>query len=73
MLSVLGESFPLWVWGDFGAGSSVLIVFAVLHYVLPLAVLGIIGVHVTLLHECGSTSTTGLGCASLRSSCLAPR
>ena len=56
----LGESIAFWLWGGFSVGNPTLNRFFSLHYLLPFLIVGVIFLHLTFLHETGSTSPLGI-------------
>lgn len=56
----IGDDIVQWVWGGFSVSNSTLNRFFSLHYLFPFLLLGIIIVHLVLLHVTGSNSPTGL-------------
>ena len=56
----IGDDIVQWVWGGFSVSNSTLNRFFSLHYLFPFVLLGIIIVHLVLLHVTGSNSPTGL-------------
>jgi ubiquinol-cytochrome c reductase cytochrome b/c1 subunit len=55
----IGESIAYWIWGGFSVGNPTLNRFFSFHYLLPFLVIGIIFLHLTLLHLKGSTNPLG--------------
>lgn len=51
-----GQNIADWVWGGFAVGNATLIRFFSLHYLLPFIILGLIGLHLILLHTVVSTN-----------------
>jgi quinol-cytochrome oxidoreductase complex cytochrome b subunit len=49
-----------WLWGGFGVGQATLGRFFALHFLLPLVLLGLVGLHIFLLHIEGSISPLGI-------------
>lgn len=56
----VGESIVQWVWGGFSVDNPTLNRFFSLHYVLPFAIIGLVLVHLVLLHEGGSNNPLGV-------------
>lgn len=51
-----GQTIADWVWGGFAVGNATLVRFFSLHYLLPFIILGLIGLHLILLHTVVSTN-----------------
>lgn len=58
-IPVVGESIALWLWGGFSVDNATLNRFFSLHYLLPFAILGLVLVHLVLLHLPGSSNPVG--------------
>lgn len=56
----LGDSIVKWIWGGFTVSNSTLNRFFVFHFILPFAILALIGIHLAFLHENGSNNPLGL-------------
>jgi ubiquinol-cytochrome c reductase cytochrome b subunit len=52
----LGELIAYWLWGGFSVGNATLVRFFSLHYCLPFILLGLIVIHLILLHFDGSNN-----------------
>ena len=57
---LVGEQLTQWLWGGFGVGNATLNRFFSLHYVLPFAIFGVVGLHVWALHVVGNNNPTGI-------------
>jgi len=55
----IGEGIAYWIWGGFSVGNPTLNRFFSFHYILPFIVIGIVFLHLTLLHLRGSTNPLG--------------
>ena len=55
----IGENIAYWIWGGFSVGNPTLNRFFSFHYLLPFLVVGIVFLHLTLLHLKGSTNPMG--------------
>ena len=53
---LFGESLASWLWGGFSVGNPTLNRFFSLHFILSFAILGLVIVHLILLHEVGSSN-----------------
>ncbi len=56
----VGESIVQWLWGNFAVADSTLNRFFALHYLLPFAILGCVGLHIWALHVTGSNNPQGV-------------
>jgi quinol-cytochrome oxidoreductase complex cytochrome b subunit len=52
----IGENIAYWLWGGFSISNATLVRFFSLHYLLPFIILGIILLHLVVLHEGGSSN-----------------
>lgn len=57
---VVGNDIVLWLWGGFSVGNATLSRFYSLHYLLPFILLGLVLLHLSLLHSAGSGSKLSL-------------
>jgi len=58
-IPVIGKSIVQWVWGGFTVNDATLHRFYTLHFVLPFVLVGLVFVHLALLHEHGSNNPLG--------------
>lgn len=58
-IPLIGDYIVTWVWGGFSVNTNTLNRFFSLHYILSIVVLGLSAIHLTFLHEVGSTSVVG--------------
>ena len=56
----IGNDIVQWVWGGFSVGNATLNRFFSLHYLFPFVIVGLMIIHLVLLHTTGSNSPTGL-------------
>jgi len=56
----IGVELVQWIWGGFSIDKATLLRFFSLHFILPFAVLGIVGVHLLFLHQTGRNNPLGL-------------
>lgn len=56
----IGNDIVQWVWGGFSVSNATLNRFFSLHYLFPFILLGLMIIHLVLLHTTGSNSPTGL-------------
>jgi len=59
-IPVVGDSIVTWLWGGFSVDNATLNRFFSLHYLLPFLIAGLVLVHLTLLHQNGSTNPLGI-------------
>lgn len=52
----IGQRLVIWIWGGFRVNSYTLGVFFSLHFILPIVIVGLILLHIIVLHETGSRS-----------------
>jgi ubiquinol-cytochrome c reductase cytochrome b subunit len=57
----VGSSIVEWLWGGFSVDNATLNRFFSLHYLLPFLIVGIVLVHLSLLHTSGSNNPLGVG------------
>lgn len=56
-IPIIGNKAAIWIWGGFSVSNSTLVRFFALHYLIPFLILGLIFIHLALLHENGSTNS----------------
>nr|YP_010890101.1 cytochrome b [Craseoa lathetica]WJJ70137.1 cytochrome b [Craseoa lathetica] len=56
----IGNTIVMWVWGGFSVGNSTLNRFFSLHYLFPFILIGLVIIHIILLHVKGSNSPLGI-------------
>ena len=56
----LGTRIVQWLWGGFSVSGATLTRFYSLHYLLPFAIAGAVGLHIWALHVVGQNNPTGL-------------
>lgn len=59
-IPAIGENIVQWVWGGFSVDNATLNRFFSLHYLLPFLILGLVFVHLALLHVDGSNNPVGI-------------
>ena len=64
-LPLVGKFIVYWLWGGYSVDNATLTRFYSLHYLLPFVLLGLIFVHVLLLHDHKSSIPVGLPSSSL--------
>jgi len=63
LLSVIpfvGEEVVFWLHGGYGVGNATLNRFFSLHYLLPFVIIGVVMLHLVLLHVVGSSNRVGV-------------
>jgi len=56
----IGPSIVEWLWGGFSIDNATLNRFFSFHYLLPFIIVGVVIIHLALLHESGSNNPLGL-------------
>jgi ubiquinol-cytochrome c reductase cytochrome b subunit len=56
----VGETIASWLWGGFSVSNATLTRFFSLHYLLPFVLVGVVGLHLLLLHQDGSYNPLGI-------------
>jgi quinol-cytochrome oxidoreductase complex cytochrome b subunit len=56
----VGPSIVEWLWGGFSVGNATLNRFFSLHYLMPFVIVGLVIVHLALLHKVGSSNPLGI-------------
>ncbi|MGI9379300.1 MAG: cytochrome b [Methyloligellaceae bacterium] len=56
----VGEPIVTWLWGGFAVDNPTLNRFFALHYLLPFALLGVVGLHIWALHVPGNNNPIGV-------------
>jgi quinol-cytochrome oxidoreductase complex cytochrome b subunit len=59
-IPAVGENITQWLWGGFSVDNPTLKRFFVLHFFLPFVILGVVIVHLILLHKVGSGNPLGI-------------
>jgi len=59
-IPLVGEYIVQWLWGGFSVDNATLNRFFSLHYLLPFAILGLVLLHLIVLHEDGSNNPLGI-------------
>lgn len=55
-IPLVGQDIAFWLWGGFSVDNPTLNRFFALHFVLPFALLGLVGLHLIFLHRIGSSN-----------------
>lgn len=61
-IPIIGSYIVIWLWGGFSVSDPTLKRFFILHFLLPLVLIALSGVHILLLHQNGSNNP--FGCCS---------
>lgn len=56
----LGREIVTWLWGGFAVDNATLTRFFTFHFLVPFLILGLVIIHLVLLHETGSTNPLGI-------------
>jgi len=59
-IPLVGPSIVEWLWGGFSVDNATLNRFFSLHYLFPFIIVGLVLVHLALLHESGSNNPLGI-------------
>jgi len=59
-IPIIGNDIVQWLWGGFSVNNPTLNRFFSLHYTIPFLILGLVLVHLSLLHKVGSTNPAGI-------------
>nr|UYB78377.1 cytochrome b [Ornithodoros hermsi] len=59
-LPYIGPQITQWIWGGFSVDNPTLTRFFTLHFLFPFILLAMVLVHISLLHETGSTNPLGV-------------
>ena len=59
-IPIVGENIVQWLWGGFSVDNPTLNKFFSLHYLFPFVILGLVGLHLVLLHVSGSSNPLGI-------------
>ena len=57
----VGGSIVEWLWGGFSVNNATLNRFFSLHYLMPFVIVGLVIIHLSLLHKDGSNNPLGIG------------
>jgi len=58
-IPVIGQEIAYWLWGGFSVDNATLVRFFAIHYLVPFIMLGVVFLHLTMLHISGSTNPIG--------------
>lgn len=59
-IPLIGHSIVEWLWGGFSVTGATLNRFYSLHFLLPFVIVGLVLIHLSLLHKLGSNNPTGI-------------
>jgi ubiquinol-cytochrome c reductase cytochrome b/c1 subunit len=71
-IPVIGLDVVYWLWGGFSVDNATLNRFFSFHYLLPFILVGLVAVHIFLLHEDGSNNPLGLDIVKVDKAPFAP-
>jgi ubiquinol-cytochrome c reductase cytochrome b subunit len=63
-IPIIGHDIVLWLWGGFAVGNPTLGRFFSLHFVMPFILIGLVLLHILILHENGSNNPLGINYSS---------
>jgi len=55
----LGSDIVIWLWGGYSIANATLVRFFSLHYIFPIIIAALVGLHLQLLHVSGSSNPIG--------------
>lgn len=59
-IPIIGDSVVQWLWGGFSVDNPTLNRFFSIHFFVPFLIVGLVGLHLVLLHEHGSNNPLGI-------------
>jgi ubiquinol-cytochrome c reductase cytochrome b subunit len=59
-IPLVGDSIVTWLWGGFSVDNATLNRFFALHYLFPMLIIAVVGLHLVALHQHGSNNPTGV-------------
>jgi len=59
-IPVIGPDIVRWVWGGYGISNATLARFFIIHFCIPIVIIGFVGVHVYSLHKTGSQNPSNI-------------
>jgi ubiquinol-cytochrome c reductase cytochrome b subunit len=60
VIPFIGDALVAWLWGGFSVDDATLHRFYSFHYTLPFIIAGVSALHITLLHQAGSSNPAGV-------------
>jgi quinol-cytochrome oxidoreductase complex cytochrome b subunit len=63
-IPIIGSSIVEWLWGGFSVDNATLNRFFSLHYLMPFVIVGLVCIHLSLLHNQGSNNALGINIIS---------
>jgi len=60
VIPFIGGPVVIWLWGGYSIGTATITKFYALHYLLPFLIVAVVGLHLALLHQNGSTNPLGI-------------
>jgi quinol-cytochrome oxidoreductase complex cytochrome b subunit len=71
-IPIFGKAIVIQIWGGYSIDNATLIRFFSLHYLLPFIILGLVVLHLILLHEVGSNNPLGISFKGLDFAAFTP-
>lgn len=71
-IPIFGTEVVYWLWGGFSVSNATLNRFFSFHYLLPFLLVGLVAVHIFLLHEDGSNNPLGVSISKIDKAPFAP-
>lgn len=65
VIPVIGDQFLNWLWGDYGVAEPLLQRFFALHFFIPFVLIGMVYMHLLMLHTNGSNNPIGFNLTSM--------
>lgn len=69
---LIGTDIVIWLWGGYSVGNATLTRFYSLHYLLPFIIIGLVGIHLILLHNVNSNNPLGISFKNIDYSSMYP-
>lgn len=63
-IPIFGNDIVAWLWGGFAVDNATLTRFFSLHYFMPFVIIGLVAIHILLLHQTGSNNPLGVNFSS---------
>lgn len=60
VIPLIGESLVVWIWGGFTVAMPTVNRFLSFHYILPIIIVGVVLIHILLLHRVGQQNKIGV-------------
>jgi ubiquinol-cytochrome c reductase cytochrome b subunit len=69
-IPLVGNDVTTWLWGGYSIDNPTLNRFFALHYLLPFAIVGVVGLHVWALHVVGQNNPDGVEVQDIHKDCV---